>query len=101
MLPRTVGSLGGSIPRQLIRIDQEYIEHLQNRIFELEAEVSAAAQEEDDGVYPEERCTIPNCSCPYHKNQGPPSSPSLPPPTHATKAYYGEGATQYASWPHY
>src|SRR6185312_4356816 len=69
---------------------QEYIEHLQNRIFELEAEVSAAAQEEDNGISPQQMCTIPNCSCPCHKNQGPPSSPSLPPAPLAMEAYYGE-----------
>ena len=48
---------------------QEYIEHLQNRIFELEAEVSAAAQEEDDGVSPQQMCTIPNCSCPVTRTR--------------------------------
>ena len=51
MLPRTVGSLGWVDPTP-IDPHQEYIEHLQNHIFELEAEVSAAAQEKDDGVSP-------------------------------------------------
>ena len=74
---------------------------LLNLVFELEAEVSVAAQEEEDGDSPEEMCTIPYCSCPYHKNKGPPSPLSLPPPPHATEAYYEEGATQFARWPHY
>ena len=42
-------------------------------------------------------CSDPYCNCPCHKKDG--DLPPLPPPT--TDAYYGEGATQYARWPHY
>ena len=39
----------------------------------------------------------PYYNCPCHKKDG--DLPPPPPPT--TDAYYGEGATQYARWPHY
>ena len=84
----------------------EYIYYLQDRSFDLEREVSSGYKddEQDDNnngadsqeaLYNDPYCTYPN-----HKNNGPPPSP-LPPPTTTTGGYYGEGATQFAMWPHY
>ena len=84
---------------------QEYIEYLQNRIFDLEMNIGDNGTEDDDNnnvvISQETICSDPYCNCPCHKKDGdlPPPSPQPPPPT--TDAYYGEGATQYARWPHY
>ena len=84
----------------------EYIYYLQDRIFDLEREVSSGYKdnEQDDnnnGADSQEAlCNDPYCTCPNHKKKGsPPSPPPPPPPT--TGGYYGEGATQFAMWPHY
>jgi hypothetical protein len=42
----------------------------------------------------------PYCTCPNHKNKGPPL-PQPPPPPPTMGGYYGEGATQFAMWPYY
>jgi hypothetical protein len=83
---------------------QEYIYYLQNRIFDLEREVSSGNKddEEDDnsnGTNSQEvSCTDPYCNCPCHRNKG---SPSPPPPLPAMGGYYGEGVTQFPIWGEY
>ena len=61
--------------------------------------------EDDDNNVAVSQETIssdPYCNCPCHKKDGDlPPPPPPPPPTTTTDAYYGEGATQYARWPHY
>ena len=97
-----MGSLGGSI-LDLFYLHAEYIYYLQDCIFDLEMEVSSGYKDngQDDnnnGADSQEAlCNDPYCTCPNHKKKGPPPSP--PPPT--TGGYYGEGATQFAMWPHY
>jgi hypothetical protein len=84
----------------------QYIYYLQDRIFELEREVSNGYKDEepDDAssgaVSQDGPCHDPYCSCPNHKNNGPPPPPPPPPPSNMG-GYYGEGATQFAMWPHY
>ena len=78
---------------------QEYIEYLQNRIFDLEMNICDNGMEDDDNnvaMSQETFCSDPYYNCPCHKKDGdlPPPPPPPPPPT--TDAYYGEGATQYA-----
>ena len=79
---------------------QEYIEYLQNRIFDLEMNIGDNGTEDDDNnnvaVSQETICSDPYCNCPCHKKEG-----DLPPPPPTMGGYYGEGATQYARWPHY
>ena len=85
---------------------QEYIEYLHNRIFDLELsfpEGENDAEDDDnsnDAVSQESICTDPNCICPCHNKMGPPP-PSAPPSEPTMHGYYGEGATQFAMWPHY
>ena len=83
----------------------EYIYYLQNRIFDLEMEVSSGNNNEDDdenkGVSsPKIPCTNPICNCPCHKNNGPPVPPAPPAPP-AMGAYYGDGSAQFANWEQY
>ena len=84
----------------------EYIYYLQDCIFDLEREVSSGYKdnEQDDnnnGANSQEAlCNDPYCTCPNHKNKGPPPSRPPPPPT-TMGGYCGEGATQFAMWPHY
>ena len=88
-----------------IYLHQQYIYYLQYQIFDLQREVSSRYKEDEDddnnnnnGASSQEAlCNDPYCICPNHKNKGPPQSP--PPPTKG--GYYGEGATQFAMWPHY
>jgi hypothetical protein len=81
----------------------EYIYYLQDRIFDLEREVSSGYKDDEAnndnsaGVYQEGLCQDPYCTCLNHKKDGPPPPP--PPPT--LGGYCGEGATQFAMWPHY
>ena len=80
---------------------QEYIEYLQNRIFDLEMNIGDNSTEDDDNnnvaVSQKTIYSDPYCNCPCHKKDG-----DLPPPSPpTTDGYYGEGATQYARWPHY
>jgi hypothetical protein len=84
----------------------QYIYYLQDRIFELEREVSNGYKDDeaDDtssgAVLQDGSCHDPYCTCPNHKNNGPP--PPLPPlPPSTMGGYCGEGATQFAMWPHY
>ena len=83
----------------------EYIYYLQNRIFDLEREVSAANVEDninsDNTDSQEVLCTDPYCKCPYHKNKGPPPPPPPPLPPTSMGGYYGEGSTQFARWNQY
>ena len=86
----------------------EYIYYLQDRIFDLEREVSSGYKDdEDDGNNngagsQVALCNDPYCTCPNHKNKGTTMSPPPPPPPPpAMGGYYGEGATQFAMWPHY
>jgi hypothetical protein len=84
----------------------EYIYYLQDRIFDLETEVSSGYKDDEDDDNNNATgsqntiCNDPYCTCPNHKNKGPPSPPPPPPPP-TTGGYYGEGATQFAMWPHY
>ena len=83
----------------------EYIYYLQNRIFDLEIEVSIGnnEEEEDDNKGaspPKEPCTNPYCNCPCHNNNGPPILPAPPAPP-ATGGYYGDCSTQFAKWENY
>ena len=61
--------------------------------------VSTEVPEDDDNnnvvVSHETICSDPYCNCPCHKKEG-----DSPPPE-KMGGYYGEGATQYARWPHY
>ena len=79
---------------------QDYIYYLQNHIFDLEMNISDNGTEDDDNsnvaVSQETICSDPYCNCPCHKKEGDP-----PPPPPTMGGYYGEGATQYARWPHY
>ena len=81
---------------------QEYIEYLQNRIFDLEMNIGDNGTEDDDNnnvvISEDTICSDPYCNYPCHKKDG--DLPPLPPPP-TTNAYYGKGATQYARWPHY
>jgi hypothetical protein len=83
---------------------QKYIYYLQNRIFDLEREVSSGNKndEEDDnnnGASSQKvPCTDLYCNCPCYRNKGPPSPPPPPP---AIGGYYGEEATQFAMWGEY
>ena len=85
---------------------QQYIYYLQDRIFDLQREVSSGYK--DDGQdnnnncadSQEALCNDPYCTCPNHNNKGPSMSPP-PPPTTTMGGYCGEGATQFAMWPHY
>jgi hypothetical protein len=85
----------------------EYISYLQNRIFDLEREVSNRNDEEErdnnnGGVSQVQVCPDPYCCCPCHnKNVGPPTSPPLPQQTTKMGGYYGEGSTQFGMWEHY
>jgi hypothetical protein len=80
----------------------EYIYYLQDRIFELETEISNGYKDDEDdetnsGASSQEAlCNDPYCTFPNHKNKG----PSPPPPT-TMGGYCVEGATQFAMWPHY
>jgi hypothetical protein len=83
----------------------EYIYYLQNRIFDLEMEVSSVNNEEEEDENkgaspPKEPCTNPYCNCPCHNNNGPPVPPAPPAPP-ATGGYYGDGSTQFAKWENY
>jgi hypothetical protein len=83
----------------------EYIYYLQNRIFDLEMEVSSGNNDEEDdenkgGSSPKEPCTNPYCNCPCHKNNGPLVPPTLPAPS-AMGGYLGDGSTQFAKWENY
>ena len=84
---------------------QEYIEYLQNRIFNLEMNISSGNNEEEEDENkgpspPKYPCTIPYCNCPCHNNNGPPVPPAPPAPP-ATGGYYGDGSTQFAKWENY
>ena len=77
---------------------QEYIEYLQNRIFDLEMNISSGTNEEEEdenkGLSPPKYpCNIPYSNCPCHNN-----NPPAPPPPPATGAYYRDGWTQFANW---
>jgi hypothetical protein len=84
----------------------QYIYYLQDRIFELEREVSNGNKDDeaDDtssgAVSQDGSCHDPYCTCPNHKNNGP-LPPLPPPPPSIMGGYYREGATQFAMWPHY
>ena len=85
----------------------EYISYLQNRIFDLEREVSNRNDEEErdnnnGGASQVQVCPDPYCCCPCHnKNVGPPTSPPHPQQTTTMGGYYGEGSTQFGMWEHY
>jgi hypothetical protein len=85
---------------------RRYIYYLQDRIFDLEMEVSSGYKDDKDednnnGADSQEAlCNDQYCTCPNHKNNGPPPPPLPPPPT-TMGGYCGEGATQFAMWPHY
>jgi hypothetical protein len=89
-----------------IYLHVQYIYYLHERIMDLEMEISNGYKddEQDDtnsGVSSQDAlCNDPYCTCPHHKNKGPLPSP-LPPPPPTMGGYYGEGATQFAMWPHY
>ena len=77
---------------------QEYIEYLQNHIFDLEMNISSGNNEEEEDENkgpspPKYPCTIPYCNCLCHNN-----NPPAPPAPPATRAYYGDGSTQFANW---
>ena len=86
-----------------IYLYQQYIYYLQDQIFDLQRKVSSGYNEDEDddnnnGASSHETLyNDPYCTCPNHKNKGPPPPP--PPPT--MEGYFGEGATQFAMWPHY
>jgi hypothetical protein len=67
-----------------IHLHQDYIEYLQNRIFDLETKLSNSSKvDEDDenssGAGSQEAlCNDPYCNYPYNKKKGP---PPLPPTT--------------------
>jgi hypothetical protein len=60
---------------------QEYIYYLQNRIFDLEREVSSSKKDKEEDVNSngagsqETPCTNPYCNCSCHKKKGPPQPP--------------------------
>ena len=89
-----------------IYLHAEYIYYLQDRIFDLEREVSSGYKDDrhddnNNGADSQKtQCNDPYYTCPNHKNKGPPPSPPPPPPI-TTGGYYGEGATQFTMWPHY
>jgi hypothetical protein len=83
----------------------EYISYLQNRIFDLEREVSNINEKEgrdnnNGGGSQVQVCPNPYCCCPGHsKNGGPPPPPPQPQPP--LRGYCGEGSTQFGMWEHY
>jgi hypothetical protein len=82
---------------------QQYINYLQERIFDLERKVGSGTRDEEDennNNDVENLCTDPYCQCPYHKKKGPPP-PSPPPPPPSMGEYCREGSTQFAMWEHY
>ena len=83
----------------------EYIYYLQNRIIDLEMEVSTNNNEEEEDENkgaspPKEPCTNPYCNFPCHNNNGSPVPPALPAPP-STGGYNGDGLTLFAKWENY
>jgi hypothetical protein len=85
----------------------EYISYLQNRIFDLEREVSNINDEEvrgnnNGGGSQVQVCLDPYFCCPCHsKNVGPSTSPPQPQLTTTMGGYCGEGSTKFGMWEHY
>jgi hypothetical protein len=85
----------------------EYVSYLQNRIFDLEREVSNINEEEggdnnNGGGSQVQVCSDLYCCCLCHnKNVGPPPSPPQPQQTTTMRGYCGEGFTQFGMWEHY
>ena len=67
-----------------IYLHAEYIYYLQDRIFDLEREVSSSYKDDgqddnNNGADSQEAlCNDPYCTCPNHNNKGPPPSPPSP-----------------------
>jgi hypothetical protein len=84
----------------------EYIYYLEDRIFDLEREVGSGYKDDkdddnNDGAGSQDAlCNDPYCTFPNHKNKVPTPPPPPPPPPPTMGGYFGEGATQFAMWPH-
>jgi hypothetical protein len=80
----------------LIHPHAEYVYYMQNRIFNLQMEVSSGDKDEEEedssnGAGSQEAlCTDPYCNCPCHRKNGPPPPPPPPP---MMGGYSGEGTT--------